>query len=555
MFLLAWILGCSDEGGDSTAADSDADTDADSDTDTDTDSDTDADTDTDADPITEDDEAVILATAEAELAAAEATGAQIAVWYDGRVAYHWEIGTVGTSGEPIQQDTLFQIGSDTKKLTAIALLQQEDAGLLSRNDVLNSRVEGYEVAQDPSWSGAVTFHHLLSQQGECFDYIPWDAAPDDDDLSARAALFAGKYWIYAPPGSYWSYSNPNFSFPALAIEEVTGRPFADVLQEDVLDALGLTNSFARLTDVAKYGNMANGHGYNDSWEYGEVELEEFIDNAWTRPAGLVWSTATDMAKLGGFLLEGDAAVLSEEAREAIISPQVRLYPAFENATYGYGTFHDDGFVLGEHGALHDDGFPSGDDFYDTVLVSHGGHTMSMTSHWFLLPSGGAAISILTNGYFDDFGATAIEIIERLDVLPAPTKVPPDYLPTTETDHTLLTGTYLDPALGEIEVWDDAGTLQIAIPGIGAYGYMTFYLEDLYLASVGSSLYDFKFVRDGFGTYRWIVNRSIQGTRVEELRSTRRVVPSGREEWIRREMTLHEARFRPRPGMPPAPTVE
>jgi hypothetical protein len=108
---------------------------------------------------------------------------------------------------------------------------------------------------------------------------------------------------------------------------------------------------------------------------------------------------------------------------------------------------------------------------------------------------------------------------------------------------------MDPALGEIEVWDDAGTLQIAIPALSMYAAMTLYLQDVYLASS----YDFTFTRDDLGTYRWIVNRSIQGTRVEELTSTLSV--PGREERIRRAMTLHEGRFARRIGMPAAPTVD
>jgi CubicO group peptidase (beta-lactamase class C family) len=544
MLSLLWILGCSGKGGDSAATESDADTDSDTDTDT------------DAGPITKEDETAILTQAAADVETYAATGAQIAVWFDGRVAYHWEVGTTGESGAPITEDMLFQIGSDTKKLTAIALLQQEDAGLLSRNDALESRVEGYEIEQDPTWSSTVTFHHLMSHQGETFDYTPWDPAPDDEDLQNRAGVFADQGWIYAPPGSYWSYSNPNFALTGRAIEEVTGRAYADVVQEDVLDPLGLTHSFARLDDVVKYGNIANGHGYSGwaddpfdawtsggTWVSGEVELDEFVENAFTRPAGLVWSTAVDMATLGGFFLEGDRTVLSDEARWAILSPQVRIYPTFAASTYGYGTFQNDGFTVG-------------DDFYDAVLIQHGGNTLSMTSLWLLLPASGVTISILSNGYTDDFGATAVEILKRLDVLPAPTEMPADFLPHTETDHSLLAGIYMDPVMGEIEVWEQGPALKIAIPELEDLGYhvtpsMVSYFRNVYLVTIEGSTYDFTFTADDTGAYRWLVNRTITGTRVETLTWS---IPdvADRLARIHREMTLHEGSFRPRLGMPPLP---
>ena len=208
MLLLAWFLGCSNQSDDPFAGESDADTD----------------TDTDAGPITKDDEEAIVDRAALDIANSNASGAQIAVWYDGHVAYHWELGTNPGSGDPITEDMLFQIGSDTKKLTAMAVLQQEAAGTLARDDTLAAVIGDYEVAQDPGWSSAVTLHDLISHQGETYDYTPWDSAPDDSDLAARADVFAKQGWIHAPPGTYWNYSNTNFSLAGLAVEVASGRP-------------------------------------------------------------------------------------------------------------------------------------------------------------------------------------------------------------------------------------------------------------------------------------------------------------------------------------------
>ena len=494
------------------------------DTDTDTDTDSDTDTDTDADPITKEDRNAILQQANSDLSMGVATGAQIAVWYDGRVAYHWEIGTTDEAGStPVASDTLFQIGSDTKKLTAVAFLQQEEAGLVSRDDTLASVLPDYEVAQDPGWSKAVTFHHLLSHQGDGFDYTPWDDAPDDAVLRDRAyESYAPNGWIYAPPGSFWNYGNPNYALTALAIEEVTGRPFADVLQEDVIDALGLEHTRVRLADVLEVGGAASGHGYvdwiedpYDLWgsekaKTGEAAPAELPDNAFTRPAGLVWSTAEDMAKLGGFFLEGDPAVLDAANRLAIMTPYARPFPAHDWYGYGYGTFWQRGFYLS-------------DGYHDDVLVFHGGNTLTMTSLWWLLPDQGVAISILSNGWLDSFDVTAVRILEALDVVG-----PPDeketVVSTTETDHALLVGTYVDPMMGEIDVSDTKGTLAMSIPAVDALGLdydPTLYpsITDFYYWWVDGTWLEFNFVRDAKGDYRWIVTRILVGTKDAPLPSS------------------------------------
>jgi CubicO group peptidase (beta-lactamase class C family) len=543
MLPLAWFLACSDKGDDSSAPESDADTDADADTDTDTD------TDTDADPITEEDADAITAQAVRDLSG-YATGAQIAVWYDGRVAYHWEVGTNGAGGKPVTQDLLFQIGSDTKKLTAMAVLQQEAAGTLSRHDTLASVIGDYQVAQDPSWSSTVTLHDLISHQGDVYDYTPWDDALDDADLAARAELFAERGWVDAPPGTYWNYSNTNFSLAGLAVEVAAGRPFADVLQEDVVDALGLTHTFVRREDAAAYGDTAVGYGIEDfendpfdpwsdaSFSVGPVSVDEQPENAYTRPAGLVWSTATDMATLGGFFLEGDPAVLSDSDREAMVTAQVRTYPSFAASAYGYGTFVNHGFNL-----------PDG--LHDETLVSHGGNTLSMTSAWYVLPAHGVAISILSNGFGDGFDLTAIEIMQRLDVFSPGTAVPDGYYPSTETDHALLAGTYWDVNLGEIEVWDDKGDLEIAIPALEELGYavdgdLDFTFQDFYVTTIDGVAYDFTFIADGKGGYGWIRNRAIVGTRTDDQALTAFTPGPGALARIEREMTLHEGRYRPLP---------
>jgi hypothetical protein len=70
----------------------------------------------------------LAAAIEADLASSAATGASVAVWLDDEIVWVGGFGTADPAGGlPPDEDTRFQIGSDTKKLTALSLLREQSA--------------------------------------------------------------------------------------------------------------------------------------------------------------------------------------------------------------------------------------------------------------------------------------------------------------------------------------------------------------------------------------------------------------------------------------------
>ncbi len=469
--------------------------------------------------LSEDDLAAIAAAVDTDLGASLASGCQIAVWKDGAIVYTAEFGKADPTDlvKLVTADMLFQIGSDTKKLTALALLQQEQAGTLARTDTVADAIPGLTLAASPEWAEAATLHDLISHQGGLYDDTPWDDNPADTYLHDRAfGTFAENEWQMAPPGAMWNYSNANFSVAGLAVETAAGKPYADVLEQDIFAPLGMTRTFARKAEVVADGNYAIGKGYTGSsadpydpffgasnYVEGRAAMEDVADNAFTRPAGLVWSTASDMASYGGFLIDGNPDVIDAERLAALSTPQVRMYPALDAQQYGYGLMIYDGVTLF-------------DGYHDMRVWSHGGNTLSFTSTTWMLPDQHVSISILSNGYGDDFTPTAVELMMRLGDLPPVTDAPP--LPSAETAHAALVGTYVDPYIGEMIITDNDGELRIFIPGLVDAGLsangakLTLALTDVYTFRFGGSTYDVTFVADDAGTYTWIRNRTVVGTR-------------------------------------------
>lgn len=470
-------------------------------------------------PWTKDDEDAVMSALARDMRRSGAFAGQIAIWYDGQIVFSQAVGTRTDGGsEPVDTNTLFQIGSDTKKIAAIALLQQVNAGKLSLDEPVADAIPGLSLTESPEWAGAATLHDLVSHQGGLYDYTPWTPAADDNELHDIAfGDFAERNWAMAPGGSFWNYSNPNFSLVGLATETADGRPWADIVEDDIFAPLGLTHTYARLSEVLDDGNVGNSTGYYDfvgdpadlfasaTYESGEVAAADLDDNAFIRPAGLVWSTAEDQARLLGFFLDGDDAVLPEALRTQITTAQVPLYPNFPPQSYGYGMFVFDGFSTAEG-------------WCPQPLWTHGGNTLTYTSASVIIPDQRLTLSILTNAYGVDTSTTTQAFYDHMVTLPATTALPVDL--AVETDHSLLVGTYVDHQLGRIEVTDVDGTLHAAFPDVTADGWnldadLSFSWTDEYVLAGGTLRgYDITFIADESGDYRYARNRQFVGLKQE-----------------------------------------
>lgn len=450
-----------------------------------------------------------------------ATGASVAIWKDGEVIFAEGFGTKHPDTEdPVLPTTLFQIGSDTKKMTAIAALQQVEAGALSLDDALADAIPDLAFTSDPDLAGSITLHEVLSHQTGLFDYTPWVDAADDTDLYDRATgRFAENEYAMGPSGLYWNYSNPGFSLAGLATEQADGRMWADILEDDLFAPLELSRTFARRASVEADGDYAVGYGIGlpsgydtfdplEALDYvvGTVAIEDTFDCGFTRPAGLVWSTASDMARFAGFLVDGDPDVISDALLAEITTPHVAMYPGMEADTLGYGY----GLMINSAGWSGVNGYYAG-----VPLWAHGGNTMSMTSAFYMVPEQRVAVAILSNGYGDDFTIAAVTAIEGLAELPEPTDAPAFFDEPENVEE--LAGTWTDPhVLGTLTLTWDGADLLVDAPDLEAAGYtvgdtLEPYARDVYFLSVDGYDYDLGAYRGEDGTM-YLVNRQFTWTR-------------------------------------------
>ncbi|WP_162798370.1 serine hydrolase [Sulfitobacter sp. SK011] len=163
------------------------------------------------------------------------------------------------AGQPISCDMAFQIGSNTKMMTAAVILQLQEEGALSLDDLLSVHLP--EVANALPNGDVITLRQLANHTSGVFSYT--DNAPDgspgimEGDIADPAALKRGYTMTElvefaidhgAPsfsPGAdgQWSYSNTGFILLGLIIKRIEGQNLADVFKTRIFDPLEMDDTF------------------------------------------------------------------------------------------------------------------------------------------------------------------------------------------------------------------------------------------------------------------------------------------------------------------------
>lgn len=280
-----------------------------------------------------------------------APGMAAALWSGGRVVVEAAAGERALgSGVPVEASDPFHIGSITKPFTAVLAARLVERGILSWEDTVEDLL-GPAIEVGEAYR-RVTLAELLSHRGGL------SPSPHPQEAarlvrvrgSAERHLAVAELMMSLPPagapGRSYLYSNFSYVVAAAMIEEAAGRPFEELMREEVLGPLGLAGagfgapgSAAELD--APWGHFAPGFALS-----GPVPPNSPLsDNAdFLRPAGGLHMSMAELARFGADQLLGErgrGALLSRESYRFFHSP----------AAGGYGI----GWGVGPGGALHHDG--------------------------------------------------------------------------------------------------------------------------------------------------------------------------------------------------------
>ena len=197
------------------------------------------------------------------------------------------------TGEPMDPEkTAVRIGSITKPLTAIAALQQVDAGTLDLSADINEYLSPYQVPD--TYPEPVTAHHILTHQSGFDADISYMQGPRFE-LEAISAEEIGRRLVRVRrPGEIAAYDNLGFGILGLVIESASGRHYEEVVEKDIFQPLGMNDSYIGLPP-SRTINLAGCHWWASPEKIFSCEHDRFSDLS--QSAGAAASTASDMAKL------------------------------------------------------------------------------------------------------------------------------------------------------------------------------------------------------------------------------------------------------------------
>lgn len=394
--------------------------------------------------------AALRDVAKEELANNKAAAVSIAIYHNGEVVFAEAFGEkIKDSGEMVSVDTLFQLGSTTKMFTGLATLKLIDQGMLNIDDTLVMTLPNiqYPSAMALSWED-VSIHHLLTHQGGFLDaYI--DSSVDDQLTDYMTTTYAQQNRQMNPPGIFYNYSNPNWSYLGAIVEYLNNTPYAEYMEQNVFEPMGMQRTSMNRNNVKADGNYALGFQTDDNGEGYKGYMTD-IDQIQPQPSSLpagseTWSTPTEQLKMAAFLLNGDSDLLSNHLKNEMVKPQVHQEFGGVPMHYGYGIFVDDGFM-------------HNDQWYSEKIWQHGGNTLAYTSMFWILPEKNIAVSIMSSGAFTNFEDTMLSALNALTELPTPTAIPTS--PANVSDFEKHAGIY-DTGAFTIEVSVDENQLKIS----------------------------------------------------------------------------------------------
>ena len=269
---------------------------------------------------------------DSEMSASGVPGLAYAVVADGEITEVGARGVVKIGGDTeVTPDTPFVIGSISKSITALAVMQLVEAGEVDLDAEISQYLDSF--AGRPA--GAITVRQLLSHtsgfstlQGNTSHT---DATSGKDALERSVDGLAEVTPAYGP-GERWEYSNANYQILGRLIEVVTGQEYQAYVAANILEPIGMVNSF--VADGEIHESMATGH---TPW-FGtkRPHADNTTDRA-TAPQGGIIATAGDLALYMQTMMNGQDDVLSAAGKAQMMRPASAASPF-----YGFGWYVDSG---------------------------------------------------------------------------------------------------------------------------------------------------------------------------------------------------------------------
>ena len=175
-------------------------------------------------------------------------GVSIAVVHNGVIEWARGYGHA-TDTAPVTAETLFQAGSISKPLSAMAALSLVRQGKLSLDTDVNASLRSWKIPDDPKLPNAVvSVRELLTHTaGMTVHGFPGYAAGEPvpsllQVLNGTPPANTPAIRLQKIPGTEWNYSGGGYTVLQQLLIDISGEPFSKLLRSSVLEPIGMTHS-------------------------------------------------------------------------------------------------------------------------------------------------------------------------------------------------------------------------------------------------------------------------------------------------------------------------
>ena len=299
----------------------------------------------------------------------------------------------------MRSSTIFSICSISKLFTSVAIMKLYDEGKLRLDDRIDDLLPWYDLEQKFAVSGPVTVRSLLTHSSGLprEANFPYWTGPDfpfptqqmvKEELDKQETLY--------PASTYFQYSNLGMTLLGEIVEKVSGIPFDEYINKNIIEPLGLKNTRTELPEAIYGSELAV--GYSAFKRNGEREKVSFFQARGIMPAAGFSSNVLDLGEFAFWQFR-----LMDTTTTEILKPSTLKY--MQNVHWtdpDWKTTWGLGFSI-----------QRGTD--DTKIVGHGGNCPGYRTILMLTPANKKAVIVMINANGtspEKYAAGIMEILNR-----------------------------------------------------------------------------------------------------------------------------------------------
>lgn len=192
-------------------------------------------------------------------------GLSLVVVKDGQIVYQKGFGLAdGPRNIPATEDTVYNQWSMVKPITAVAVLQLHEQGLLDIDDPVADYLPFFEVQYPSDSSETITIRHLLNHSSglrnnvpEIIGWIHFDGDPEWNQTELIKEKLPDYAELAYEPGSLGMYTNVGYMVLAAVIEAASGQTYQQYMIDHIFEPLGMDQTNWTYTE-AMIANEATG---------------------------------------------------------------------------------------------------------------------------------------------------------------------------------------------------------------------------------------------------------------------------------------------------------